>query len=170
MRADDVIVIDDSGDKVQVDVQAPEARPLSIKIEHEDIPQDPEESDASSLRWSTRNRVQRQLFSPKTKGPYHKAVGFAEPGWESRSGDFKDETPVLTTSTEESEATHDEGDSNLIGNGHLLKTLRELESIRALRGVSSQGVKDGGVDHPPRARVKNDPEKAIIDAMYQGMG
>ena len=43
-----------------------------------------------------------------------------------------------------------EGESNLIGNEHLLKTLRELESIRALRGVNSWGVKDGGVGHPPR--------------------
>ena len=89
MRADDVIVIDDDGDEVEVDMPAPEAPPLSIKIEHEDIPQDPEESDASALRRSTWNRVQRQLFSPRTKGPYHKAVGFAERGGETRSGNFK---------------------------------------------------------------------------------
>ena len=40
MRADDVIVIDDEGDEVQVDIPAPEAPPLSIKIEHEEIPQE----------------------------------------------------------------------------------------------------------------------------------
>ena len=80
MHADDVIVIDDDGDEIQVDIPAPEALPLSIKIEHEDIPQDPEESDAPPPRRSTRNRVQRQLFSPRTKGPYHKAVGLAESG------------------------------------------------------------------------------------------
>ena len=57
MRADVVIVIDDKSDEVQVDIPAPEAPPLSIKIEHEDIPQDPEESDAPALRRSTRNRV-----------------------------------------------------------------------------------------------------------------
>ena len=95
MRADNVIVIDDDGNEVQIEVPAPEAPPLSIKIEHEDIPQDPEESDALALRRSTRNRVQRQPFSPRTKGPYHKAVGFAESGGgESRSGDPQDETPI----------------------------------------------------------------------------
>ena len=41
VRADDVIVIDDDGDEIQVDIPAPEAPPLLIKIEHEDIPQDP---------------------------------------------------------------------------------------------------------------------------------
>ena len=60
-----------------------------------------------------------------------------------------------------------EGESNLIGNEYLLKTLRELESIRALRG---RGVKDGGVGHPPRNRVKMDPEKTMIEDMYQGVG
>ena len=57
VRADDVIVIDDDGDEIQVDVPAPEAPPLSIKIEHKDIPQDPEESDEPALGRSTRNRV-----------------------------------------------------------------------------------------------------------------
>ena len=59
VRADDVIVIDDDDNEVQVEVAAPEAPPLSIKIEHEDIPQDPEESEAPTLRRSTQNRVQR---------------------------------------------------------------------------------------------------------------
>ena len=63
-----------------------------------------------------------------------------------------------------------EGESNLIGNEHLLKTRSELESIRALRGVNSRGIKDVGVGHPPRNRVKKDPEKTIIDDMYQGVG
>ena len=57
MRADDVIVIDDDGDEVQVEVPAPEAPPLSIKIEHEDIPQDSEEPAEPALRRSTRTRV-----------------------------------------------------------------------------------------------------------------
>ena len=78
VRADDVIVIDDDGDEVQVDVPAPEAPPLSIKVEHEDIPQDSEELDGPVFRRGTRSRVQRQLFSPTTKGSYHKAVGFIE--------------------------------------------------------------------------------------------
>ena len=59
VRADNVIVIDDDGDEIQVNVPAPEALPLSIKIEHEDIPQDPEESDENALTKSTQNRVQR---------------------------------------------------------------------------------------------------------------
>ena len=70
VRADNVIVIDDDGDEVQVEVLAPEAPPLLIKVEHEDIPQYPEESDRPALRRVTRNRVQSQLFSPTTKGPY----------------------------------------------------------------------------------------------------
>ena len=81
MRADDVTVIDDDGDEIQVDIPAPEAPPLSIKIEHEDIPQDPKESDEPALRRGTQNRVQRQLFSPTTKRPYDKAVSFVESGW-----------------------------------------------------------------------------------------
>ena len=108
--------------------------------------------------------MQRQIFSPTTKGPYHKAVGFAESGEESRSDDPHSEMPNLAGLTEELEsvltgqrsgigtdtASEHEGESNLISNEHLLKTLCELESIRALRGVSSRGVKDGGVGHPPR--------------------
>ena len=62
------------------------------------------------------------------------------------------------------------GESNLTGNEHLLKTLRELESIRALRGVNSLGIKNAGVSHPPSNRVKKDPEKTMIDVMYQGVG
>ena len=91
-------------------------------------------------------------------------MGFAELGRGSRSVDPQDETPILTGLTEELESvlagkdrrigtdtTHEhEGGSNLVGNEHLLKTLRELESIRVLRGVNSRGVKDGGVGHPPR--------------------
>ena len=41
VRADNVIVIDDDGEEAQVDIPAPEAPPLTIKIEPEDIPQDP---------------------------------------------------------------------------------------------------------------------------------
>ena len=63
--ADDVIVIDDDGNEVQVEVPPPEAPSLSIKMEHGDIPQDFEEPAEPVLRRSTRNRVQRQLFSPR---------------------------------------------------------------------------------------------------------
>ena len=66
MRTDNMIVIGDDGDGVQVEVPSPEAPPLSIKIEHKDIPQDLEESDEPVPRRRTRNRVQRQLFSPTT--------------------------------------------------------------------------------------------------------
>ena len=37
-RADEVIVIDDEGEEAQVDIPAPEAPPLSIKVEQEDLP------------------------------------------------------------------------------------------------------------------------------------
>ena len=80
VRADDVIVIGGDGNEVQVEVPAPEVLPLSAKIEHEDIPQDSEEPAGPVLRRITRNRVQRQPFSPTTKGSYHEAVGFAESG------------------------------------------------------------------------------------------
>ena len=78
-RAKEVIVIDDEGEEAQVDIPPPEAPSLSIKMEQEDIPQD-SETEEPTLRRSTRNRVQRQLFPPRTKGQYHKAVGFAESG------------------------------------------------------------------------------------------
>ena len=104
------------------------------------------------FRRSTRNLVQRQLFSPTNKGPYHKAEVFAESEEKSKSGNPQDEIPILTCLTVEldfilreqnrgigTDARSDhEGESNLIGNEHLLKTLRELESIRALRGVNSR--------------------------------
>ena len=61
-----------------------------------------------------------------------------------------------------------ESESNLIGNEYLLKTLRKLKNIKALRGVNARGIKDAGVGHPPKKRVKKDPEKAMIDDMYQG--
>ena len=53
MRTDDVIVIGDDGNEVQVEVPAPEAPSLSIKIEHKDIPQDSEEPAGPVLRKST---------------------------------------------------------------------------------------------------------------------
>ena len=81
MRADDVIVIDDDGDEVQVEVPAPEAPPLSIKIEHEDIPQDSEEPDGPVLRRGTRTgRRDSYSLLCTTKGPYHKVVGFIGSG------------------------------------------------------------------------------------------
>ena len=66
MRADDVIVIDGDGNAGQVEVPAPEFPPLSIKIEHEDISQDSKEPAGPVIRRRTRNRVQRQPFSPTT--------------------------------------------------------------------------------------------------------
>ena len=59
---------------------------------------------------------------------------------------------------------------NLIQNELLLENLRELERIKARRVVSSHGCKGPGVGHPPRNRVKKDPEEAMIRDMYQGVG
>ena len=174
VRADNVIAVDDDGEEETVDIPAPEAPPLSIKIEHEDIPQD-SETDAPALRRSTRNRVQRQLFSPRTKGQYHKAVGFAESGGSSRSVDHQDEESILPPSTEELNIARNEDvaqyecESDLIGNEDLFKKLRHLENIRALRG-NSRGVKDQGVGHPPRARVKEDQEKTALVNSCHGAG
>ena len=63
-----------------------------------------------------------------------------------------------------------ESESNLTGNEHLLKTLRELENMKALMGATLCGIKDAGVGRPPSNRVKTDPEKAMMDDMYQGVG
>ena len=93
MHADNVIVIDDDGDEIQVDIPAPEAPSLSIKIEHKDIPQYSEKPVGPIFRRSTRNRAQRQPFSPTTKGQHHKAVGFADSGESSRSDAPQDEKP-----------------------------------------------------------------------------
>ena len=93
VRADDVMVIGDDVDEVQVEVPAPKAPPLSIKIEHKDIPQDSEKPAEPIFRRSTRNRAQRQPFSPTTKGQHHKAVGFADSGESSRSDAPQDEKP-----------------------------------------------------------------------------
>ena len=101
MRTDDVIVIDDGGDEMQVEVPAPEAPPLSIKIEHEHIRQDSDEPAEPVLRRSTRARVQRQLFSPTTKKSYHKAVGFAESRGIFWRDAPQDEESILTCLTEE---------------------------------------------------------------------
>ena len=104
------------------------------------------------------------MFSPTTKGLYHKAVGFTESEESSRSDAPQVKTPILAGLTEELEflraneatgngtdtATEHESESKLIGNEHLLKTLRELESIKALRGVNSWGIRDPGLGHPPK--------------------
>ena len=88
--------------------------------------------------------MQRQPFSHRTKGQYHKAVGFAESGGKSRSVDHQDEESILPTSREELNTVHDEdvaqhqGESDLIGNEKLLKKLRYLENIRALRGKNHE--------------------------------
>ena len=66
-------------------------------------------------------------------------------------------------------ANEQEGESSLIGSEHLLKTLREFDSIRALRRVNAWGIKDVGVGHPSRDRVKKDSEKTISHDMYQGV-
>ena len=81
MRANDVIVINDDGEEAQVEIPTPEIPPLTIKVEHEDIPQD-SEAGTPELRRSTRNRVQMQLFSPRTKGKYHKGCGLRGVGGE----------------------------------------------------------------------------------------
>ena len=74
--------------------------------------------------------VQIQPFLPTTKRPYHKVVGFAEPGQSSMSDDPDYETPILTRLTEELDSllTDDligtgtdtrmeqKSESNLIGN------------------------------------------------------
>ena len=68
VRADDVIVVDDEGDEVQVEIPASEAPSLSIKIEHEDIPQDPEEPDVPSLRRSHTEQSAETAVLPQDKG------------------------------------------------------------------------------------------------------
>ena len=60
------------------------------------------------------------------------------------------ETVVLVYKQGTDATSYHEGVSNLIGSEHLLKTLRDLQSIWALTGVNSQGVKDGGVSHPSK--------------------
>ena len=76
----------------------------------------------------------------------------------------RDEEHILTHLTEElksllTEKTVGTGtdtrmeqknESDLIGNELLFENLRELERIKARRGVSSHECKDSGVGHPPR--------------------
>ena len=45
-----------------------------------------------------------------------------------------------------------------------------FDEIAARRGVNSRGYKDPGVMHPPRNRVKTDPEGAMLHDMYSGAG
>ena len=59
-----------------------------------------------------------------------------------------------------------ESESNLIVYEFLLENLRHLEHIKVRRGLSLHGYKDPGVHHPPKNRVKKDPEEVIIRDMY----
>ena len=89
------------------------------------------------------------------------------------TGFTKELESLLTNETVENginTASGHESESNLTGNEHLLKSLRELENIKALRGVNSRRIKDAGVGHPPKNRLKKGPEKAMIEDMYQGVG
>ena len=119
---------------------------MSIKIEHEDIPQDPEEPDVPSLRRSHTEQSAETAVLPQDKGAVSQGYRFRQiGGGGSRSADHQDEIPILPTSTEkidivqDEDTVQDEDESELIGNGHLLKILCELESIRTLRGVNSRG-------------------------------
>ena len=156
---------------------------MSIKIKHEDIPRDSEKTAEPAPRRSTQTRVHKQLFSPTTKGPYHKAVGFTESGGSSGSDVPQDEEFILTCLTKELKSlltgktmgistnarVKQESESNLIGNKVLSGNLCDLKHIKARRGISLHGYKNPGVNHQPRNQVKKDPEKAMIRDMYQGV-
>ena len=125
----------------------------------------------------------RQSFSPTVKGPYHKAVGFAERGG-SRSDALHNEEFILAHLMEELKSLRTgecvvgattniraeyKSKSNLLGNEFLSETLHYLEHISARRGLSSHGRKDPRVFHPPMNEVKNNPEEAMIRDMCQEM-
>ena len=80
VRADDVILNDNDGDEVQVEVPAPEAPPLSIKIEHEDIPQDSEEPDGPVLRRDTRTGCRDRYSLLPRKGHITRPLGSRNQG------------------------------------------------------------------------------------------
>ena len=48
--------------------------------------------------------------------------------------------------------------------------LRYSDAVRSRRGTNSRGSKDPGVFHPPKNRVKVDPEQAMVNGMYEGAG
>ena len=99
-------------------------------------------------------------------------MGFAESGGSSRSVADQDEESILQPSTKELKTERRdnpvqcENESDLIGNEDLLEKLRRLEGIRASTRVNSHGMKDQGVGHPPRARVKEDQEWAATVNSY----
>ena len=45
-----------------------------------------------------------------------------------------------------------------------------FDEIATRRGMNLQGYKDPGVLHPPRNRVKVDPESTMLHDMYNGAG
>ena len=137
-------MIDDDGDEVQVEVPAPEALPLLIKIEHENISQDSEEPDGPVLI-GTHGTGCRDIYSllPQ-KGSITRPLGYRNQG--EVQGVMlqdapQDEMPILTGLTQESNSllTDDlvetststgmeqQSDSNLIGDEHLSENSRELE-------------------------------------------
>ena len=100
-RRDDVIEIDDDE---SVDLKLPEP-PMTIKIEHPDIP-DTAKVATEELGRGKRVRTQRVPFSPTVKGQYHKAVGFLQATADSGDGVHKSEDLILTSGTEEFNSLH----------------------------------------------------------------
>ena len=101
------------------------------------------------------------------RGPaYHKAVGFIELGESSRSDVPQDETPILTRLKEELEFLRTD---EVAGNG--TNTVREHESESNLIGNECQlaGDQRSRSGSFTQNRVKKDPEKAMIDGMYQAV-
>ena len=63
-----------------------------------------------------------------------------------------------------------ENEVKLAGSDNLELKLRYLDVLRSRRGVSSHGPKDPGVLHPPSNRVKKDPEREVVQDMYEKVG
>ena len=48
--------------------------------------------------------------------------------------------------------------------------IRSRGAIRSRRGTNARRRKNPGVFHPPKNRVKVDPEQAMVSGMYEGGG
>ena len=178
-RRDDVIEIDDNE---SVDLELPEP-PMTIKVEHPDIP-DTEEVATEELGRGKRVRTQRIPFSPTVKGQYHKAVGFVE-ATENSGGDATNcEDAIRTRCKEEFNSlhadVHSESSTDTVRNcnietdlGHLQSEDQGVVQLKQFEGRTDadSGIRAAqGVTHPPKDGLKVEYQQDTWSGMYEGNG
>ena len=179
-RRDDVIEIDDDE---SIELELPEP-PMTIKVEHPDIPDAEEVKRAlmtEELGRGKRVRKQRVPFSPTVKGQYHKAVGFVQ-ATENSGGDAnKIEDAIWTRGTEEFNSlhadVHSETSMDTMSNCNIEAVLghsqskdqgvAQLEQFEGRTDADSGSRAAQGASHSPKDGLKVDYQQDTWSGMYE---